>query len=298
MLEINLTPLEELESPHWYVPDLVGLVLTLLIGYGGLQYYMGIQEQEILDVQADLAGLQSDLRQIQGEASQFDELDQKVNRLESKKNSLKRITESKLVRYQPIVLIESLQNLRPEGLWFNSLAFGDPGADATRNPAVRRNQIRAPRQAGGDEGLDQSTDAANGEALNGDDEAPPPRDVANPSVPEQLTGQAQPGGGQTRIRIRGSAFSKILIGEFMTAIIATQNQEFNPLDVRSQLYFDQVTINSAELSTTANAATSARDISNFELILEFKEKTSASNIDRRLSKFIDDFKRYGKAVMQ
>lgn len=299
MLEINLTPLEELESPHWYVPDLLGLVATLLLGYGGLQYYLGIQEQEIFDVQTEIAALETDLRQIQGEASQFDDLDQKVTRLESKKNSLSRITQSKLVRYQPIVLIESLQNLRPEGLWFNSIAFGDPDL----SPDARADRLRrAATEAVGrlpEEGPSSSSDTAgdnNDNVLN--DTPSQANDNPNNGLPGELAQVTGSQAGKTRIRIRGSAFSKILIGEFMTAIKATQNQEFNPLDVRSQLFFSQVTINSAELATTSRESNSAREVSDFELILEFKEKTTSSNIDRRLSKFIDDFKKYGRAVLR
>ncbi len=239
LININLTPLEELENARWYLPDLGLLLLFITISFASVQMYLGSQELKIELLQQKIAEHQAVQRQIRGEVLQYDELSEKISKLESKKNSLLRITDSKLLRYLPVILIENLQNLKPKGLWFTRVAFVEPAP----SPANNENQ-----------NIDPSSDAS--------------EDI--------------------QMSVEGSAFNKIIIAEFMTALKATQNQALDTRDVRTQVYFDDVSISFAEMSTLARQGDDGTNISDFRLILTFKERTPESILAPKLGKNLDE----------
>lgn len=269
MIKINLTPVEELENPYWWIPDLAVLLLTLAISLGGVYIYVSSVEAEIAVQEADKNRMAAETQALTADVERYNSLNQKIEQLESKKFSLKRITESKLVRFLPIILLENIQNLKPAGVWLTALAF-----------------------------IDKKNDAAQA--------APPPPDPNQPqaagTTPEAATPKPTPVDGLGTdypfvIEISGSATSNVQIAEFMMALKTTQNQAYEQSDLRTQLFFSDVAINFSQVSTQKAEGRSS-DYVNFKLQLNSRERSGrdADNTGK-FSQFIDDFKRDGQASM-
>ncbi len=271
MIKINLTPVEELENPYWWIPDLSVLLLTLAISLGGVYIYVSTVEAEIAVQEADKNRMAAETQALTADVERYNSLNQKIEQLESKKFSLKRITESKLVRFLPIILLENIQNLKPAGVWLTALAFIDKKADApvaTPPPADPNQQPPA----------DGSAAAAA---------------AAPKATPVDGLGTDYP----FVIEISGSATSNVQIAEFMMALKTTQNQAYEKSDLRTQLFFSDVAINFSQVSTQ-KAEGRSTDYVNFKLQLNSRERTGrdADNTGK-FSQFIDDFRRDGQASM-
>ncbi|HYX39020.1 MAG TPA: hypothetical protein VE954_38440 [Oligoflexus sp.] len=268
MIKINLTPVEELENPTWWIPDLSVLLLVLAISLGGVYIYVSSVEAEIALQEADKARMAAETQALSADVERFNSLNQKIEQLESKKFSLKRITESKLVRFLPIILLENIQNLKPSGVWLTALAFidkkADPQAAPPPPPAPDPNQ-----------------------------QPPAVAAVPKPIVPVDSQGAEYP----FVIEISGSATSNVQIAEFMLALKTTQNQAYEKSDLRTQLFFSDVAINFSQVSTQ-KADGKSTDYVNFKLQLNSRERSGRDTDNTgKFSQFIDDFRRNGQASM-
>lgn len=270
MIKINLTPVEELENPYWWIPDLSVLLLTLAISLGGVYIYVSSVEAEIAAQEADKNRMAAETQALASEVERYNSLNQKIEQLESKKFSLKRITESKLVRFLPIILLENIQNLKPAGVWLTALAFIDKKVD---------NQQMAPPPPDPNQ---QPPADPNAQAAA----APRPTPVDGLGTDYPFT-----------IEISGSASSNVQIAEFMMALKTTQNQAYEKSDLRTQLFFSDVAINFSQVSTQ-KVEGQASDYVNFKLQLNSRERSGrdADNTGK-FSQFIDDFRRDGQASM-
>lgn len=266
MIKINLTPVEELENPYWWIPDLSVLLVILMLSLGGVYIYVTSVEAEIAALEADKNRMAAETQALSSEVERYNSLNQKIELLESKKFSLKRITESKLVRFLPIILLENIQNLKPSGVWLTALAFIDKKADGQMAPPPDMNQP-----------------AANGSAP-GAPRTPMPLDGAGVEYP-------------FIIEISGSATSNVQIAEFMMALKTTQNQAYEKSDLRTQLFFSDVALNFSQVSTQKMDGKSS-DYVNFKLQLNSRERTGRdADSTGKFSQFIDDFRRNGQASM-
>lgn len=273
MIKINLTPVEELENPYWWIPDLAVLLLTLAISLGGVYIYVSTIEAEIAAQEADKNRMMAETQALTADVERYNSLNQKIEQLESKKFSLKRITESKLVRFLPIILLENIQNLKPAGVWLTALAFIDKKVDPAQ--AVAPPPPADPHQA-----------AQAGGA------APAAAAAPKPTLVDGL-GTEYP----FIIEISGSATSNVQIAEFMMALKTTQNQAYEKSDLRTQLFFSDVAINFSQVSTQKVEGRSS-DYVNFKLQLNSRERSGREGDNTgKFSQFIDDFRRDGQASM-
>ena len=269
MIKINLTPFEELDNPRWWVPDAAIALIVVLFTLGGAMLYIQTVESEILAKENEKASMAAETANLQGEVSKFNDLNQKIATLDNRKNALKRITESKLIRYLPVILMENIQNLKPDKVWLTGLSFVDKKRDETTNspPPV---------------------------PVNTDGSAPAPADgsAAIPSV--DLTSARRDIEFPVTIEILGSAVDNVAIAEFMLSLKATQNQAFEKSDLRTQLFFSDVNIGFSAISSEKGDDEEGPEYVNFKLTLSFKEKIEAQP-EGKFSKFIDDFKKTGSA---
>lgn len=183
MIKINLCPVDELENQYWYALDVAVAVVLALCSYIGVQQYLDHMRRDIEEVNAKVSSLEESTRQLEPELKHFEELNKDIRKLNEKLGALQTITVSKISKYKPVVVIEHLQNLKPEGVWFDSLKYGIDSAD--------------------------------------------------------------------RFVIKGQAFDNILTAEFMTGIRATESQEFDSSDIRTQVYFSRMILE----DTTIQGAT-------------------------------------------
>lgn len=269
MIKINLTPVEELENPTWWIPDLAVLLAVLIISLGGVYIYVSSVEAEIAAQEADRSRMAAETHALSADVEKFNSLNRKIEQLESKKFSLKRITESKLVRFLPIILLENIQNLKPNGVWLTGLAF-----------------------------IDKKTESQ---------AAPPPPNPNQPATAQPAAAQAgakpaaapdAPGGDYPfTIEISGSAASNVQIAEFMLALKTTQNQSYEKSDLRTQLFFSDVSINFTQISTQQRQDRSSEAVS-FKLQLNSRERSGREGDNTgKFSQFIDEFRRNGQASM-
>lgn len=126
MIKVNLCPVEELESPYWYVPDVAVAITVALAGYFAVQYYLGTIQEEIDKVDQSISSLDTSTRQLEPDLKRFESLDQDIQRLNEKLKALQNITVSKIERIKPLIVFEHLQNIKPLGLWFQSMEIGIP----------------------------------------------------------------------------------------------------------------------------------------------------------------------------
>lgn len=268
MIKVNLTPFEELDNPRWWVPDAAILVLVMLITFGGVYFYIDSIEQQIAAKEAEKENMVTETANLQGEVSKFNDLNAKIATLASRKNALQRITESKLIRYLPVILMENIQNLKPDKVWLTGLAFVDKKKDETPPPPPP-----APAPV--------PTDAS------GKPSTPTPVPEA-PVVKKDIE-------FPVTIEISGSAVDNVAIAEFMLSLKATQNQSFEKSDLRTQLFFSDVGIVFSQISTDKTAMEKiGQDFVNFKLILKFREKSTTVQ-EGKFSQFIDQFNKTGRA---
>lgn len=277
MIKINLTPVEELENPYWWAPDLSIALVLILLSLGGVYLYVSGIESEIAGMETEKERMITEGQNLSGDVERFNGLNLKIEQLESKKTSLKRITESKLVRFLPIILLENIQNLKPDGVWLTSLGFVDRKAE---NPAelLMPTPVSAP---------------------------PAPADAKNPEEthkPKPASAPLVDGVGRDYpfiIEIVGSALDNIQIAEFMMALKATQNQIYEKSDLRTQLFFSDVAINFSQISTrTEELKDKSKSIVNFKLQLNSRERIgNSTEKPGKFTQFIDEFRRNGQAIM-
>lgn len=127
MIKVNLCPVDELESPYWYIPDVVALAVVALAAYLGVQHYLGTIQEQIDSVVAETDQKKQAAEALKPQIAQFETLGKDIEELNTKLKSLQSITVSKISRYKPVIIMEHMQNLKPEGLWFESFRIGGEG---------------------------------------------------------------------------------------------------------------------------------------------------------------------------
>jgi Tfp pilus assembly protein PilN len=194
LIKINLCPEEELESPYWYVPTVAAAVTVAVVGFLGVQWYLSSIEDQIQARQEHTATLEQGYNKIAVELKRFETMEHDIATLNGKLAALRNISVTKLARYKTLIAIEHLQNVRPEGVWFEELRF------------------------------------------TGDEFA-----------------------------LRGQAFDNLLTAELITSMRATQSQEVDRSDLRTQVYFNDLVLGSSVVRSRGGggggAAAAPQDLS-------------------------------------
>lgn len=122
MIEINLAPLDELEDPQWWLPDLVVFLGALFLSYYLIEGYKSSLQQSVDEIDAQTAEFEQNIRNIEPEIAAFKDLQEQISKLERKVKAIKNITVSKLAKYKTVLIMEHLQTLKPQGVWFESIS--------------------------------------------------------------------------------------------------------------------------------------------------------------------------------
>lgn len=145
MIRINLAPIEEIDNQYWWIPDAAIFALVLALSVTGVKYYLGMTKDEVERLTQEQATMSDNLQAMQTDVDRFTELTNRVKEVEQLRASVSRITESKLARYLPIILLEHIQNLKPEGVWLTGIRFKTSGGD---QPMMDQNGKPVPTKAG------------------------------------------------------------------------------------------------------------------------------------------------------
>jgi len=120
LIRINLTPPARLKNKFWFIPELVLILAVGGASYGGVQWYLGSIEDQTRAVQSETENITRDIAKLRPDIEKYEQILKQIEVLKSKLESLDSLTSSKVARFLPIILLEQLQNLKPEGLWFKS----------------------------------------------------------------------------------------------------------------------------------------------------------------------------------
>ena len=209
MIKINLCPLDEIDSPYWYVPDVIAATIVAVAVFFATQYYLGNIQDQIDGLVAEAASLDENTAKLTPDLEKFKNLGKDIAELNAKLSALKSITVSKISKYKPVIILEHLQNLKPDGVWFETVRIGF-------------NVSAAKAVTAGGAGLPQPAESAQAQEVNEDG-----------------------------FEVKGQAFDHILTAEFMTAIRSTENQEIDSGDLRTQVYFNELTLIDANINKAA-----------------------------------------------
>lgn len=199
MIKINLTPLDELDNPYWYVPDVVTIAIAAVGCWLYLSSLVDDARFEIDDIVAETTQVQASYDNIAQDLEKFKNLENEVATLQGKIAALKQITVSKITKYESVVLLEHLQTLKPDGLWYEDIKIDS---------------------------------------------------------------------NQKTIEAFGRSFDPILVAEYMSLLEDTKTQKVDPVDLRTQLYFSDIKIQSIENNSEGTVA--ADDVLNVEKFPKYK----------------------------
>jgi hypothetical protein len=123
MLKIQLCPESELENRQWWVSDAVVAVLAITVSYFSATSALNAIKDETLRLNAVKLNWTKQYDEIAPSLGKFKNLDAEILLLNAKLASLKRITVSKIDKVLPIVVMEQIQTLTPQGVWVHSAKF-------------------------------------------------------------------------------------------------------------------------------------------------------------------------------
>gem|GEM_PF-5948317 len=119
MIEINLTPESEIKSHTWFIPDLIVLFAFVGIAFGVDKFKIGSLKNEINSIQASYESTSKELQGLSEESKNYYSLKKRLETIRNKIFSITKLTQNVINHYKPILLIELIQNNRPEYLWLS-----------------------------------------------------------------------------------------------------------------------------------------------------------------------------------
>lgn len=244
IVKINLAPYEEIENPYWWVPDALLFVVVVGVAMASLEFHFDQIRSQIDQHRVKTEDLRAEYDGVKKNLERFEEAKKKAEEFRQMYNSLRGITESKISRFLPVILVEHIQNLKPAGIWLTSLTLG--------------------RSEGGQ-----------GEGFQGDqNEEPLSRAV------------------EKKLVIKGRAFDNVLLAEFLTLLKATKNQETDPADLRTQVFFDMINVSFSNMIKlqVANNNGASIPIVEFEIVASYDEREVTPAINSKISKILKDFR--------
>lgn len=232
MIKINLAPEEELENHFWWVPLVIAVVVLFFVSKFAVQMYLDDLRTQIVSIQAETEEHNRGFEELKSKQDEFKARDAEREDLENRLAALQRITESKILRYRPVILLEHLQNLKPEGIWFNRVSLLKTVAE--QDP-----------QAAGNGAVQEQTPEALAAAA-----AAEAAKTADGAAPQQnLIARINKEADQHEITITGRAFDNILVAEFLSALKSTQSQEVDPTSLRTMVYFSEIQLKQTSKTT-------------------------------------------------
>lgn len=125
MIKINLCPVDEIESPHWWIVDASVLALIVVGAIFGVKFYLAQTQSEVESIRAKIEDIKASEQTLAADLQRYRNMEKDEVSLQSKLKSLQKITVSKISKFRTLVVLEHLANLRPEGVWYQSIKIYD-----------------------------------------------------------------------------------------------------------------------------------------------------------------------------
>ena len=124
LIRINLAPFEEIEDNFWWISDAAVFMLFAALSWFSVEYHLDAIREETARKEASTVQYKNALNSVKPQIDRVRDLKKNIEELGTIYESITRITESKLARYLPIILLEHIQILRPDGVWLDSISYG------------------------------------------------------------------------------------------------------------------------------------------------------------------------------
>jgi hypothetical protein len=119
MITINLAPWELIRDHYWYVKDLLVLFLAIALVSVGALYYEQEEQNQIKKIQFVIDTWNTDIQNMSHDVQAFRSLKESLSHLQKQKEAVQYLTHQQKELYEPIILLEHIQNLMPEGVWIS-----------------------------------------------------------------------------------------------------------------------------------------------------------------------------------
>ena len=129
MIKINLCPIDELQNPYWWIQDVVVAATVTVGAFVAVQYYLGQIQVEIEEVNVKIEEINANEQKLASDLRRYANMEKDEAELQIKLTALQQITVSKITKYKPLIVIEHLANLKPEGVWYHYFKVGDANGD-------------------------------------------------------------------------------------------------------------------------------------------------------------------------
>ena len=106
MIKINLVPEEELDNPYWWISDVLVILAVACVAYAGVHFYLNVTQEKIDKLMLERDALRASVAQLQPDVKRHAELKSKVDDLNNKLQGLQAITQSKIRRYRPVIVLD------------------------------------------------------------------------------------------------------------------------------------------------------------------------------------------------
>ena len=122
MIRVNLSGTANVvQSNRWYLFDLIVLLVVVGGGYYGVEYYIDAARDSIRIINAEKEDIMNSVRKLKSEEERYNKIEAEIAKLQAKIKAIEDITVSVFTRYQPLIVLEHLQVLQPDGVWYDSL---------------------------------------------------------------------------------------------------------------------------------------------------------------------------------
>jgi Tfp pilus assembly protein PilN len=204
---INLTPEEELENPMWFVPDVGVCLLVMACLYLGIQYYYSHKKEYADEKLREKSRIEQRSAEFSTQLAEYEKTRADLQSVQNQLADIQIITAADTLRHKPLIILEHLQALRPEGLWLQDLNL---------NNSPKKDPAGAPAPVQAQTNPDGTT------------------------IDPQVSVAARTNLQSDVLTFTGYALDSLLISEFMAALKATKTMEAKSGDLRSQVFFDEV----------------------------------------------------------
>lgn len=130
MIKINLCPIDELQSPYWWIPDVVVGAAVAVGALVAVQWHLGQIQLQIEETTAKTEEIRENEQKLASDLRRYANMEKDESELRNKLTALQQITVSKISKYKPLIAVEHLANLRPEGVWYHGFKVGDQDGDS------------------------------------------------------------------------------------------------------------------------------------------------------------------------
>ncbi len=123
MLRVNLVPEETIKDTLWWIlPCFIGTVVALILIIM-VRVYLDSLLLQTTALNSRKTELDTQIASLKEKNKEFDPLDQELSKLTMKIEALQQITSSKNSTYRPLIILELLQKLKPEQIWFQDITI-------------------------------------------------------------------------------------------------------------------------------------------------------------------------------